>query len=95
MSREQSGNVESVQFMQFESEGNLYVYEPGAGCSGIPRKIEQGFTQDELNLTSTPSDDVCSSQFVERFPKLKSENIHKFVPKSGLVTIETHRTNRR
>ena len=43
---EESGN--SVQFMQFDSNGNLYVYQPGAGCSGTPCKIEQGFSQEEL-----------------------------------------------
>ena len=35
---------ESVQFMQFDAEGNLYIYEPGAGCSGVPCKIPQGFS---------------------------------------------------
>ena len=51
--RLQDEKPESVQFMQFDVEGNLFVYEPGAGCSGVPRKIPQGFTQDDLDLIST------------------------------------------
>ena len=44
--------VESVQFMQFDADGNLFVYEPGAGYSGIPRKIQQGFSQEDLQFVT-------------------------------------------
>ena len=38
---------EDVQYFQFDSDGNMYIYEPGAGCSGIPRRVEPG---EELHL---------------------------------------------
>ena len=33
---------ESVQFFQFDSEGNMYMFEPGAGCTGASRCVEPG-----------------------------------------------------
>ena len=33
---------ESVQYFQFDSEGNMFVFEPGAGCSGPSRLVEPG-----------------------------------------------------
>ena len=36
---------EDVQYFQFDSDGNMYVYEGGAGCTGHVRKVEPG---DEL-----------------------------------------------
>ena len=47
----QSNTGHSVQFMQFDSDGNLYVYEPGTGCSCTPHRIDQGFTQEDLQLS--------------------------------------------
>ena len=52
MLSQEDSKSESVQFMQFDKEGNLYVYKPGAGCSGIPHKIPQGFTQDDLDIVT-------------------------------------------
>ena len=42
-SLEHSGDV---QYFQFDSTGNMFVFEPGAGFSGPSLKIEPGF-QDE------------------------------------------------
>ena len=86
--------MESVQFMQFDKEGNLYVYEPGAGCSGVPRKIEQGFTEEQLSLTSSTCYETQISQSWEKFPKLEPENVHKLVPKYGLISMETCKSQR-
>ena len=44
---------DSVQFMQFHSDGNLSIYEPGAGCLGKAHKIPQGFTQEDLSFTGS------------------------------------------
>ena len=44
--------MDVVQFMQFDSDGNLFVFEPGAGCTGTPHKIEQGFLQEDLLFSS-------------------------------------------
>ena len=34
--------VESVQFFQFDQEGNMYVFAPGAGCSGDAKLVRPG-----------------------------------------------------
>ena len=34
-----STKSEDVQYMKFDSEGNLYLYEPGAGISGESRHV--------------------------------------------------------
>ena len=81
--------MESVQFMQFDGEGNLYVYLPGAGCSGIPRKISQGFSQDDLdNDTSHGFQDSTDmvGKDLSGFSKLKSSNVHKIIPQAGVST---------
>ena len=58
---------ESVQYFQFDSEGNMYMFAPGAGFSGISKKVAPGdelfkeeesvktelFTQSELTHVST------------------------------------------
>ena len=80
-------NVESVQFMQFDCEGNLYVYPPGAGCSGIPRKIPQGFSQEDLsgdNLNvSQHSAEVVGKDY-GGINMLKPANLHRIVPQVGV-----------
>ena len=69
------GDIESVQFMQFDSDENLFVYEPGAGCPAIPCKIPQGFTQDDLNYT-TPK--------LSKFPKVSAKDVHRIVSKKSV-----------
>ena len=44
---------EDVQYFQFDSDGNMYVYEPGAGCTGVVRKVAPG---EELHLYNGESD---------------------------------------
>ena len=34
--------TESVQFFQFDSHGNMFMYPPGAGCSGEPTFVPPG-----------------------------------------------------
>ena len=37
---------ESVQYFQFDSDGNMYVYPAGSGFSGVPRLVH-------------PSEELC------------------------------------
>ena len=37
---------ESVQYFQFDKDGNMFVNEPGAGCSGQCVKVDPGFDED-------------------------------------------------
>ena len=53
--------AESVQYFQFDQTGNLYVYEPGAGCSGPCVKVEPGFEMGEICEGSVLSGDVWKS----------------------------------
>ena len=73
--------------MQFDKHGNLYVYKPGAGCLGTPRKIDQGFSENDLNFTSSITSET-SSQHVTNGGKssgtLLRQNIHRLVPKVGV-----------
>ena len=39
---------EDVQYFQFDQQGNMFIYETGAGCTGVPRKVEPG---EELHLS--------------------------------------------
>ena len=34
---------EDVQYFQFDSEGNMFIFEPGSGFSGPAVKVEPGF----------------------------------------------------
>ena len=88
--------VESVQFMQFDNKGNLYVFQAGAGCSGVPRKIEQGFTQEDLDLTQIKSEvpDSTVQQDSKRFTKLPSKNVFRCVPQNGVAAVETRKLRR-
>ena len=56
---------ESVQYFQFDSHGNMYIFAPGAGCSGEPKFVSPG---DELifNSSETVSDlsqTICDGVF--------------------------------
>ena len=41
---------ETTQFFQFDQEGNMYVFAPGAGCTGPTRLVKPG---DELIFNSS------------------------------------------
>ena len=40
---------ESVQYFQFDSAGNMYVYEPGSGFSGPSVMVNPGFEMSEVS----------------------------------------------
>ena len=39
---------ESVQYFQFDQDGNMYVFRPGSGFSGPSVKVEPGFEMAEV-----------------------------------------------
>ena len=43
---------ESVQYFQFDNDGNMFVFEPGAGFSGQCKHVESGFEW-EANSSQT------------------------------------------
>ena len=52
---------ESTQFFQFDKEGNMYVFAPGAGCTGPTKLVRPG---DEMifNCSYNPSEWSTESQ---------------------------------
>ena len=79
-----------VQFMQFDSNGYLYVFEPGCGCLGVARKVSQGCTQEEMMSVFDGNADGKTT----KFPIVPKENIHKIIPKvaaSALVSVNSKR----
>ena len=80
---------ESIQFMQFDSEGNLLIYEPGAGCSGVAHKIPQGFTQDDLQFTQSSKSSKCN-----KFVSVPNKDIHKIVTTSSIKPLSLRQGRR-
>ena len=79
---------EDIQYFQFDSSGNMYVFEPGAGMSGIAKKIEPGeefsnswtnHDRSSLNVTSysgiasTASSEIHCSYDSTQFVRTKNE----------------------
>ena len=83
MNVETGTTSESVQFMQFDAKGNLFVYEPGDRCSGTPHKIDQEFTQEELEIVTSGDKQDADEPIWNKFGKLESTKLHRLVPKSG------------
>ena len=57
-----------------------------SGCSGIPRKISQGFSEEELKFDIQTSPAHSSQQFSigeKSSATVLSKDIHRLVPKSG------------
>ena len=87
---------ESVQYFQFDEHGNMFVYPPGAGCTGIPRKFNPG---DELDLTNchdvTTYENVTSTTppaiSWSKIPTVDVSQIHRFVPQKGKVEFSSSR----
>ena len=57
--------MESVQYFQFDSEGNMYVFQPGSGFSGPSVRVEPGFeiedfTQEGLFTQSDVSSNMMA-----------------------------------
>ena len=76
--------------MQFDCDGNLYVYEPEAGCSGTPRKIPQGFTQEDLDFTGSSK----STDGWNRFPSIAQQDVHRIVTKNPIKTLTMRKSSR-
>ena len=60
---------EDVQYFQFDEVGNMFVFEPGAGCTGVPRLVKPGeeliFSSGESNWDFTQSVDNVPSNDME------------------------------
>ena len=83
-----SSKFEDVQYMKFDSEGNLYLYEPGAGMSGEVRRVIK-FGSDNIvyadeDVTGSVGKNESSSG---RFKTLSADRVHRVIPsKSNAIT---------
>ena len=84
---------ESVQYFQFDKEGNLYVYQPGAGCSGPRVRVEPGFEIKDvtqisgLNESSIQDErEVLKTQVSEQV-SLSSSNVIEPTPVKRSVCV--------
>ena len=68
--------LESVQFFQFDKDGNMYVFEPGAGCTGEAKLVKPG---DEMIFTNTSGNEVvssaCSSSVLSNSSDVKAHSL--------------------
>ena len=75
---------ESVQYFQFDSEGNLYVFEPGAGSTGPCVKVEPGFEMGDVSQASIlGSDSSQRSEFSEVTSSVVKSEISSCVSKAS------------
>ena len=49
--------METVQYFQFDTDSNMFVYAPGAGCTGEAKLVKIG---EDLNVTASWSYDSGS-----------------------------------
>ena len=82
--------------MRFDSCGNLYLYEPGAGMSGEPKRvIEYGSeeviyaTDDVETRLEAPVKSLC------KFENVSSSKVHRMVPHNGAVITKITTTQSR
>ena len=70
---------EDVQYMKFDSEGNLYLYEPGAGISGEPHRVIE-FGSDEIIYDCK---EIVKKEEENKPKVLKVELFNRVVPLKG------------
>ena len=54
---------ETVQFFQFDAEGNMYMFEAGVGCSGVPKLVRPGDELFSHNLSKKSAE--CVMELVQ------------------------------
>ena len=69
--------TETIQYFQFDEAGNMFCFEPGAGCSGIPWLVRPG---DEFIFSS------CETSYDSQLTETKTEA----EPTQAMETVEFH-----
>ena len=74
---------QSVQYFQFDMDGNMYVFTPGAGCSGDVKLIRPG---DELIFSSCEANNS-----VPRWPELPCiDNVEVVEPFTCPISVDVN-----
>ena len=88
---------EDVQYMKFDHEGNLYLYEPSAGMSGEPKRVIE-FGSDEVVYAgdyNSQTDESDKSGTFDKFQTLSAAKVHHIVPSKKPVIMNVSDGNRR
>ena len=72
---------EDVQYMKFDEKGNLYLYEPGAGMSGEPKRVIE-FGSDEVIYAKSENNKDFSRAGLIDYSK-----VHRMIPSRGAVVM--------
>ena len=73
---------EDIQYMRFDSEGNLYLYEPGSGISGEPCKVIQMGSDEviyEDKIDNKNDEEITGF----KFDSVKLPQMHRIVPQKA------------
>ena len=75
--------LEDVQFFQLDKDGNMHVFPPGSGCTGLPKPVQPG---DELSFgQSSENVEDLSKSVTESFA---SDSIHSVVSLVMVLCLE-------
>ena len=89
---------EDVQYMKFDHEGNLYLYEPGSGMSGVPKRVIE-FGSDEVvyagDYNNSQTDESDKSGMFDKFQTLSAAKVYHIVPSKKPVITNVSDGNRR
>ena len=70
--------VETVQFFQFNSDGNMFMFPPGTGCTGIPKLVKPGdemtFSGDSSGFSQEVNENEISSSSVLDVTETKTQD---------------------
>ena len=75
--------------MKFDEKGNLYLYEPGAGMSGIPKRVIEFGSDEVVYAEDCGKEDIMyeSAKF-EKFKSVPAAKVHRIVSSSNNVITE-------
>ena len=76
--------LEDVQYFQFDEQGNMFVYQPGAGFSGICKKVAPG---EDFNLTWNTSNLENDGDLLSMAETLDSQNLVQLASSSASVNV--------
>ena len=74
----------AVQYFRFDEHGDLFVFEPGSGFSGLPYKVQQGFEMKALSQNYDTK--VVKSEVAVNVTSTGSELLSQKLEKSGEIT---------
>ena len=79
---------EDVQYFQFDSQGNMFVFKPGSGFSGPSVKVEPGFEMCEVTqLTQSLSQSVEVSQLSAEISSLEINTLSSTPVKRSIFVL--------